>query len=133
MIVPNKPVTVRRWEVVAAFVVVVAAAVIAVQWSNHNIDKRIDAAEKRIRANTATNEQQNEIRRELVAHFKKTDARICMFINALRTENRREAQLDFDSLDADLRLIGIEKTPAIVARATEELTRALNRNQEVDC
>lgn len=133
MIVPNKPVTVRRWEVVAAFVVVVVAAVIAVQWSNHNIDKRIDAAEKRIRANTATNEQQNEIRRELVAHFKKTDARICMFINALRTENRREAQLDFDSLDADLRLIGIEKTPAIVARATEELTRALNRNQEVDC
>lgn len=52
VVMPNRPVTVRRWEVIAIFVIVIAAAAGSVQWANHNTNERIDEAEKRISRNT---------------------------------------------------------------------------------
>ena len=133
VVVPNKVVTIRRWEIVAAFIFVIAAAAGSVQWSNHNIDKKVDANAVSIEDLEKVNVAQNEIRQELVAHFKEQDARFCMFINDLRAENRREALRDFNNLDRNLRLLGITKSAEIQALAEEELNRALARNQEADC
>ena len=49
---PNKPVTVRRWEIAASFVLFVVSLVVAVQLSYRHVDKRIDQAEMRITGNT---------------------------------------------------------------------------------
>lgn len=49
---PNRIVTVRLWEVVVAFVIVVGSAAGSAQWANWHTNNRIDDAEKRITANT---------------------------------------------------------------------------------
>jgi hypothetical protein len=49
---PNKPVTLKRWEIAASFLIFVASLVLAVQLSYRHVDKRIDQAEMRITHNT---------------------------------------------------------------------------------
>jgi hypothetical protein len=50
--VPNKPVTLRRWEIAACFVLFVVSLVVAVQLSYRHVDQRIDEAEMRINRNS---------------------------------------------------------------------------------
>lgn len=129
VVTPHRPVYLTRWKVVVAFLLIAGIAVATAVWN----DYRIDQAERRIRANTASNEQQNAVRAELVAGFRAQDVRFCMFINDLRAQNRLDAHRDFAQLDRNLRLLGVAKTPEIVEVATENRDRILARNQEVKC
>lgn len=126
---PTRPVTVRRWEVVLAFLLLAAVAV----GGDIRSDRRIDAAEQRIRMNTVTNESQDAVRAELGAGLREADRRACALINDLRAENRREAQRQFDDTERNLRLIGVASTPEIREIVESELARALKQNKEAEC
>lgn len=118
-----------RWQITGAFVVIVLIGIGNAWWS----DYRDDQLERRIRMNTVTNVQQDAVRKELVAGLRATDLHACVLINELRADNRREAQRDFNNLERNLGLLGIEVTPGLIALAQTELTRTLNRNRDVDC
>lgn len=52
VVVPNHPVTLRRWQIIAAFVLVVVSASLSTWFANHHTNARIDEAERRITDNT---------------------------------------------------------------------------------
>lgn len=133
---PNQVVTVRRWEVVGAFLLLLASSISVAVWNDH----RIDAAEDRITRNTvatarlaAKNEAQDAVRRELLATLTEADRLACARIEQLKAQNRMDARREFEQLDATLELLGLEATPAIVARAREDLARSLERNRAFVC
>lgn len=77
---PTKPVTVRRWEVVASFFGIVLLAIGLTQWN----DYRIDQAEKRITRNAVRNAAQDEVRRQLLVGLRSADMRACVQIETLK-------------------------------------------------
>lgn len=118
-----------RWQTIGAFVVIVLIGIGNAWWS----DYRDDQLERRVQRNTVTNAQQDAVRKQLVAGLRAADLHACSLINELRADNRREAQRDFNNLERNLGLIGIELTPGLLALAQAELTRTLNRNKDIDC
>lgn len=126
---PLKPVTVRRWEVVGAFLLLVAVAV----FGDIRGDRRIDAAEKRITQNAVQNAAQNEVRRQLVAGFRDADARTCSQIEALKAEFRKQAVENFANLERNARLLEIELTPELRREAAAGRDRTLVRFAAREC
>jgi hypothetical protein len=72
---PNEVVTLRRWQVIAAFVLLVVGATGVAFWN----DYRIDQAEDRIQRNTKI---------AIAAHVKATQAQT--FVNTFQERIRRE-------------------------------------------
>ena len=126
---PNKPVTVRRWEVVGAFLLLVAVAVLIALWN----DYRIDQAEERILRNQQENVQQNRIRAILLEGLREADRRSCLRIEALKTQRREDAQRDFGRLEEIARVTGIPLTEELRRVARAELARDLRRNRPSEC
>lgn len=133
---PNQVVTLHRWQVVGAFLVMVAIAVAVAVWNDH----RIDLAEKRITKNTAraedlrrANERQDKLRAQLLQGLLHTDTVACLRIEALKAQNRLNARQNFAMLERNLGLIGIKVTPEILAAAEQGLARALERNRPIQC
>ena len=133
---PMRPVTIRRWEVVAAFVLLVFVAVGVAAYNDHRIsesEKRITRNTLLIQRNTLVNEEQNRVRKLLVATFRKADMRSCERIEVLKKQNRIDARYSFHTLDTTLQLLHLTKTPEIVAFARKQLDRNLRRNRRGHC
>lgn len=133
---PRQKVELERWQVAAAFAVIVVIAVLIAIWN----DQRIDAAEERITRNAAraadlqeTNRRQDQIRAALLEGLRHADFRACERIEELKRQNRIEAQRNFRMLARNLRLLGLEPSPAIVQAAAEGLARDLRRNAARVC
>ena len=133
---PNRVVEVHRWQVVMAFVVMVLIAIFTSLWN----DNRIDHAELRISRNAAraadlerTNERQDAIRKALLLGLQRADFRTCVRIEALKRQNRLEAQRSFNNLSRNLRLLNLQATPALVRAAAQELAHDLQRNRATEC
>lgn len=126
---PNKIVTVRRWELIAAFVFPIALAFGVAVLNSY----RIHQAEKRIVTNQAINQRQNVRRQELVRELRATDARACERIEDLKIQNRLDALGTFSRLDQTLGVLHLARTPEIVRIARAELARDLKRNKPSNC
>lgn len=126
---PMRPVTIRRWEVVGAFVLLVVVAV-GVAWWN---DYRIDQAEKRITENAVRIATANEVRRQLVTHFREMDTAACRQIEELKTGFRRQAVENFANLERNAELLGIVLTPALREQAEIDRNRTLDRYAAREC
>ena len=57
-----------------------------------------------------------------------TDMRACIRIEALKTQNRLEAQRGFNNLSRNLRLLNLEATPEIIRAAAQEISLTLAQN-----
>lgn len=126
---PNRPVTVRRWEVavgIAVYLAVLAATLTL-------MERRIDQAEKRIRANAVTNEQQDEVRRALLVELRKTDLRACRSIEGIKTEFRTQAIQNFARLEENARLLDVPLTPELRREALRGRNRTLARFAAREC
>lgn len=126
---PFKVVTVRRWEVVGAFVLLVVVAVAVAAWNDH----RINQAEKRIEAGNVADHRQNVTRAELVERFRRVNRVACLRIELLKAQNRQEARRNYRQLDRNLRLLNIRKTPQLARVARAELARDLRLNRPSNC
>lgn len=96
---------------------------IAIGLAVHESRARSDANRELIAANA-------EIRLRLVRGFKRSDVLNCRAAEKLKEQNRAEAKRDYRRLDETLGLLGIPHTPAIEARALEELQTKLRRNKK---
>lgn len=130
---PNRPVTIRRWEVVAAFVTVVALAAGSVQISLMYVNDRIDKAEKRITENAVENAAQDAVRRQLVFAFQEADMRACRQIEKLKAEFRLQADENFARLEQNAALLQIELTPELREQARLDYERTLKRFASAEC
>ena len=63
------------------------------------------------------------------ARFKRSDVLLCREIEALKRQNRVNAQESYDNLDRTLRIFRIERTPQVEAVALESLISDLLRNK----
>lgn len=133
---PNKPVTVRRWEVVGALLLMVAVAV----FGDVRSDQRIDDAERRINRNTeriadvaARNAAQDEVRERLLKGLQKADMRACTQDEAIKAEFREIATENFQNLERNAELLGIELTPALVRQAELDRDQTLARFAAREC
>lgn len=57
----------------------------------------------------------------------------CRAIEAIKTQLREDARLSFRNLDRSLRILGIPKTPEIVAVSRESRDTKLERFARVEC
>ena len=126
---PNRPVTVRRWEVAAGVLIYLAILALTLTF----MQRSIDDAEKRIRENSVTNEQQDAVRRELLGQLRAADVRACEQTEALKTEFRRQALSNFERLEQNARLLQIPLTQELRLEAALARDRALERFRPVEC
>ena len=126
---PNKVVTVRRWEVVGSFIVIVLISIALAWWS----DYRDDQLERRVQRNVVTNKQQDAVRRELLAELRKADARACGQIEALKEQFREQAIQNYQRLEQNARLLEIRLTPALRREALAARNRTLARFRAGEC
>lgn len=133
---PFHEVHIKRWQIVGAFVLLVLIGVVG----DIRSDQRVDDAERRIRENTvrtedlaATNRRQDRIRAALLSGLVAADRKACLRIEALKTQNRLEAQRSFAQLARNLRLLDIPASPEIVEVAARELAHDLRLNAAQSC
>lgn len=62
------------------------------------------------------------------ARYKRSDVLLCREIEALKRQNREDAQETFDNLGRTLRILRLDRTPEIEEVALENLTADLLRN-----
>lgn len=124
-----QPVIIRRWEVVGAFLLLVVVAVGVSQWN----DWRIDQAERRITQNAVRLAAQEEVRRQLVIHFREMDTQACLQIEELKQGFRRQAVENYANLERNAELLGIVLTQALREQAEIDRNRTLDRYAARDC
>lgn len=126
---PTKVVDVKRWEVavgVALYLVILAGTLTYMQRS-------IDEAERRITQNAVLNAAQDEVRRQLVDHFRETDMQTCRQIEGLKAEFRNQAVENYANLERNAELLGIVLTPQLRHQAEVDRNRTLDRFAARDC
>lgn len=74
-----------------------------------------------------TNERQDALRTELLAGLRATDHRQCREIQKLKEGFRADARRNYNMLERNAELLGIEVTPAIRQAALESLNRTLEK------
>jgi hypothetical protein len=138
--VPNRPVTLRRWQIVSAFVVLVVASALVIVWEDGRIDKNARAiarAEATAVAAQRVNATQNQIRRELVRAFHDSDLRLCRQLEALKERIRATVHVDDASFLATLAQIGIQpdsdQARALLAESHARERDTLERFAAIDC
>lgn len=126
---PRKVVELHRWQVVGAFLLLVAVAVLVSLWN----DYRIDQAEERINRNQQMDVHQNRVRAVLLEALREADRRACVRIEVLKAQRREEARRNFRQLERNARLLDIPLTEELRRVAKAELARDLRRNRPQEC
>lgn len=137
---PNRPVTVRRWEVVGAFLLLVAVAIGISLWN----DFRIDAAEKRISRNAASikqieevNQTQSELRAQLVRDRKRSDFRLCREVEGIKDRIRASVKFNEQRFNDTLESLGITlgspQAQALIKSARESEAELRGRFAPLNC
>lgn len=144
---PTQAVTLRRWQVVAAFLLLVASSVAVSVWN----DRRIDQAEHRIQSNAASveqleeqaaeleaaNQRQNEFRADLVRARERADLVICREIEKVKERIRATVTVDRAEFRDTLTQLNIdpdsEQGQALFARAKANEEETLERFRARNC
>jgi len=137
---PNRPVMLNRWQLVAAFLLLVASSVAVALWNDH----RIDQAETRILRNSAsitdlrlTNAAQNALRNQIVRRARHADLTICQETEKIKERIRATVHVDRASFQNTLAQLGIEPDSsqglALFAQAKASERETLARFSPKNC
>jgi hypothetical protein len=133
-------IAVRRWQVVAAFVLLIGASAVVIVWEDGRIDanaRRSARAEAKAVAAQRVNVVQNDLRHELVQAAHNADVRLCQEIESIKERIRATVAVDDEQFLASLAQIGLQPTStqalSLLAEAHEREADTLERFAPLNC